>query len=367
MKSKATFGKSIIEENLQYIWVLLGFATLVLLLVVGVSISEGKSLALKLDDIIFVASIVVIPLFAVNTIFLFKHFGLPYFPGKRKVLILKMAGLFLGITVGTLVFEAIYTANGIYDDDYIVLGSFTLSTTASEVVSNLFFAALVGIPIFIKQQVRQSSSLALAAKVEELEKANRLNVKSQLEALQARVNPHFLYNSLNSIASLIHINPDQAEEMVLSLSELFRYSLNSGNEQLSTINEEIKMVETYFGIEQIRFGDKLTCHIELDKEIGQVLIPRFLLQPIVENAIKHGTSKIGSGKITVNVRKEEDNIHFEIADNGPNFPNTFEVGYGLKCVTDQLNLLYKDQHLFEMVNTPKKQVKIVLKNILNNA
>lgn len=367
MKRSATSGNTLVEENLQYIWILLGVALVFVLLIIGVRISEGMPITIDVENIIFLASVVAIPLVAVNTIYFFKYYGLDFCRNKQHVLALKITGLYLGVILGTLIFEAIYAAYGIIDDDYIVMGSFELSASASEVVSNVFSASFLGIPIFIKQQIRQSSSIALEAKKQELDSAQRLNVQSQLEALQARVNPHFLYNSLNSIASLIHVNPDQAEQMVVSLSELFRYSLNYSNGQLSTIAEEIKMVQTYLGIELIRFGDKLSYNIEVDQGLEQVLIPRFLLQPIVENAVKHGTSKISSGKIIVQVKQEQGSICFSIADNGPDFSDAFEAGYGLKCVTDQLNLLYKNKHVFEMMNTPKKQVRIVLENMLKNA
>lgn len=358
--------KTLLQENWQYLRVLMVLAVLSIALVFGVQLAEGIPLELDVNNRIFTLSLLFIPLFAVNIIYYLKTNFIEYCRNPRQVILLKTVGMYVGIISGTVLFEWIYGLYGIIDNDYIVLGPLELSPSVSEVISNAITATIIGIPIFIRQGIKDKANKEIKAKERELEKAHQLNVQSQLEALQARVNPHFLYNSLNSIASLIHINPDQAEQMVLSLSELFRYSLNYSDGQLSTIAKEVKMVETYLGIEMIRFGDQLTCEIDVEPGLEKVLIPRFLLQPIVENAIKHGTSKIKKGSIRLSIARSGNDLEFKVADNGPDFPELFNSGYGLKSVTDQLQLIYEDNHSFELLNSPEKHVRIVLKNVLSN-
>lgn len=367
MTASKTHTNPWLKENLQYLWYVLGGTVLMLSLPVVVMSVQDEPVEFSTENIIFFISLTVIPMTTVNTIYLMKRLIVPMIKTQNQVMLVKIIGLFMGAIAATVFFEWVYGLFGIVDDDYIVLGSWTLSPSESEVVSNTINAAIIGIPVFIWQRLKTNADIALEQKKKELVKANELNTQSQLEALQARVNPHFLYNSLNSIASLIHINPDQAEQMVLSLSELFRYSLNYSNGQLSTIAQEVKMVETYLSIELIRFGDKLQCEINVDKSLEQVLIPRFLLQPIVENAIKHGASKLASGSISMEIKRNGPDLVFTIADNGPDFPADFNAGYGIKCVTDQLNLLYNDKHSFAMLNEPEKHVKIILENALNDA
>lgn len=363
MKSNIGTINSWQRENSQYLWVILACAAVLFITTIALRLVDSQKATIYIEDMVYTLSVIFIPLIAVNIIYMLKRFFLKYCGSHTQILMLKVIGLFVGVAIGTVIFEVLYASLGIVDDDYVVLGGYTFSTSASEVITNLFFAVILGLPIFFKQQVSEKAARAIEKKEQQLHKANALNTQSKLEALQARVNPHFLYNSLNSIASLIHINPDQAEQMVLSLSELFRYTLNQDSGRLSTIAEEAKMVETYLGIEQIRFGDNLKCEINIDESLHNIQIPKFLLQPIVENAIKHGTSKVTKGHIRLEISRNTKDLVFSISDNGPAFPEEFTTGYGLKSVSDQLNLLYKDEHVFELLNEPEKMVKIVLKNI----
>jgi sensor histidine kinase YesM len=189
-----------------------------------------------------------------------------------------------------------------------------------------------------------------------------LNTKAELETLQAKINPHFLYNALNSIASLIHIDPDKAEEMVLLLSKFFRYSTALKNEYYSTVQEEVEIVETYLQVEKVRFDDRLEYFIEYEKGLPlNSLMPRFLLQPIVENAIKHSISRnTETGKIILKAWQEGDRLHLSVHDNGPPFPEPVVPGYGLQSIYEKLRLLCGEEAHMELVNGAYKHVKLVL-------
>ncbi len=189
----------------------------------------------------------------------------------------------------------------------------------------------------------------------------KLKTKAQLNALEARINPHFLYNSLNSIAGLIHENPDRAEDMTIELSKLFRATTGRQNESYHSIEEELTLVRSYLEIEQMRFGDRLKYTIDVAQDLLPHRIPRFLLQPLVENAIKHGISKIAkNGEISIKINSQEDQISIEIHDNGPDFGEAISGGYGLKSVQDKLDLIYEGKASLKIVNTPEKKLTILL-------
>jgi len=197
----------------------------------------------------------------------------------------------------------------------------------------------------------------------ELELANQkeLKLKSDLNALQSRINPHFLYNSLNSIATLSHIDADRTENMALALSRLFRYNINRDNDYIATIGSEIEMVKIYLDLEKNRFEDKLEYTINVKDELIDFEIPKFLLQPLVENAIKHGISKITEkGLIEVRIFDENKSLIIEIYDNGPEFQSDILSGYGLQNVQDKLKILYKKPFYIEFVNEGRKHLKITL-------
>lgn len=197
----------------------------------------------------------------------------------------------------------------------------------------------------------------------EIAKMKELKNQAELNALHSRINPHFLYNSLNSIASLAHIDPDKTENMATGLSELFKYSINKENKTHVTVIEELEMVKKYLEIEKTRFGDKLIYEIKVDKSTKKKLIPKFLIQPLVENAVKHGLSKLKDvGKITIEIKKVNTDLTISIFDNGPNFPKEPVSGYGLQNLHDKLELIYGNNAYINWENGENKHFKVILKN-----
>jgi two-component system, LytTR family, sensor kinase len=193
---------------------------------------------------------------------------------------------------------------------------------------------------------------------------NDLKTKAELEALQAKINPHFLYNSLNSVASLVHENPEKAEQMVLNLSKFYRYSTGRNNEYYDTAQNEIEMVITYLEVEKVRFDERLEYSVQYtDESLKSSKIPRFLIQPIVENALKHGLSKIaGQGIIKIVFNQIEQNLEISVYDNGVPFPENIMSGYGLKSIQDKLRLLCGENTSMELLNIPEKRVRILIES-----
>ncbi len=225
-----------------------------------------------------------------------------------------------------------------------------------------FIAAISAIRVFYNLIKYRIQSMVNQKDVE-LAKMKELKNQAELNALHSRINPHFLYNSLNSIASLAHINANKTENMATGLSELFRYSINKENKTFVTVAEELEMVEKYLEIEKTRFGDRLCFKINADEDSMEKQIPKFLIQPLVENAIKHGLSKIkGDGKIRVEIKQERKDLSITIFDNGPDFPKEPVSGYGLQNLHDKLNIIYGNNASINWENGDNKHVRITLKN-----
>lgn len=197
-------------------------------------------------------------------------------------------------------------------------------------------------------------------KLKELEniKLREQLTKAQLDALHAKINPHFLYNALNSIAGLALTDGVKTRKMALALSNFFRYSINTEQNNLITAADEVKMVETYLEIEKVRFEDRLNYETIIQPGIEKILIPRFILQPLVENSVKHGL-KGGDHNLFIRINIMQDvNTILAVEDNGLPFSESLEPGYGLKSVYDKLDMLFPGKYEVALINIPLKQVRI---------
>lgn len=195
----------------------------------------------------------------------------------------------------------------------------------------------------------------------ELSSLKALNAQAEVKLLQSQINPHFLYNALNSIASLAHTDASKTENMALSLSDLFKYTINRKGKKKNAIRDEVEMVKTYLEVEQIRFGDRLSYKVLVDESLNDIEIPMFLIQPLIENAVKHGVSKIeGTGEIQLKITKNKKNIIIMVTDNGPEFPDGLVSGHGLQTVYDLLKFSYADKASINITNEPVKQIKITI-------
>lgn len=208
----------------------------------------------------------------------------------------------------------------------------------------------------------RSRTVKISEQEYELMQLNDLKTRAELDALQAKINPHFLYNALNSIASLVHLDPDRAERMTMLLSKFYRYATTKNDQYFDTLDNELDMVRTYLDVEKVRFDERLEYRIELEDEtLKQVPVPRFLLQPLVENAIKHGIAKrAGLGIVRVRALREAGVLLLRIHDNGPAFPEAMNLGYGLRSIQDKLRLLCGTDACLDLVNGDDKYVEIRL-------
>ncbi len=165
--------------------------------------------------------------------------------------------------------------------------------------------------------------------------------RAQVEALQARIRPHFLFNSMNTVAALIRVDPDAAERTVEDLSELFRAALGQHDTGDGTLGEELALVERYLAIEQLRLGARLRVRRELDELPADFPLPRLLLQPLVENAVRHGIQPLREGgEVTLRGLREGDGVRIEISNPLSDMPAKPGNGHGLDSVRQRVAYRY---------------------------
>ena len=156
---------------------------------------------------------------------------------------------------------------------------------------------------------------------------------SKLQALRMQINPHFLFNTLNSIAALVYVNPRAADEMLGDLSALLRRSLDSMEEQEISLAQELEFIGAYIGIEQKRFGERLRVEQNVPDELMKALVPALILQPLVENAIRHGIEpRRGPGLVTIEAKQENKQLRLIVRDNGRGLPDADSNSSSRRCV-----------------------------------
>jgi signal transduction histidine kinase len=197
------------------------------------------------------------------------------------------------------------------------------------------------------------------------EALRELAVSAQLAALRAQVNPHFLFNSLNSIAQLIATEPRKAEACVERLAEIYRYLLHRGHSDFVPLAEELSVAESYLEIERARFGDALRVEEHIDARARDLLLPSLILQPLVENAVKHGISpKVGGGRVTIEARIDDGDLRLAVRDTGVGVGDQraiFEHGVGLRNVRERLLRLYGAEYAPQVVSRPGAGTTVTLR------
>ncbi|MBS1797120.1 MAG: histidine kinase [Acidobacteria bacterium] len=194
------------------------------------------------------------------------------------------------------------------------------------------------------ERERETARLALAAAQLETRLA-----EARLDALRMQLQPHFLFNTLNSIAVLMREDVAAADRMLVRLSELLRVALKSESVREVALRDELEFLRAYLEIEQVRFEDRLTVDFGIEAETLDARIPNLLLQPLVENAIRHGLApRAGAGKIVIESRRENGFLTLGVSDDGEGGAAVAETGIGLKNTRERLEKLYGAQQEFEI-------------------
>ena len=223
---------------------------------------------------------------------------------------------------------------------------------------------VVGIPLKIWNAIR------IERKLEEQE---RLLLEARLDALQRQINPHFIFNTLNSIASLVRFRPDQARELIVKLASILRVLLKDRDAFLP-LHEELQFTDDYLAIEVVRFGaEKLCVAKEMAANTMDILVPSMVLQPLIENSIKHGLEpRMSGGTITLRSRLQGERLVIEVDDDGVGMPPEKDfrapvsglirpgTGIGMRNVRERLHVLYGDDAGIDIISRPGRGTRVVL-------
>jgi LytS/YehU family sensor histidine kinase len=185
---------------------------------------------------------------------------------------------------------------------------------------------------------------------------------SRLDALRMQLHPHFLFNTLHTIAGLIAEQPPSARHMVIALGELLRLTLEDTGRPLRSLAEELEFADLYLGIEKLRLGERLVIDYDIEPEATRAEVPQLLLQPLFENAIRHGAARItGVCEVRFRAYREREWLRLMISNDGPaphGSSRPSRSGVGLTNTKDRLGLHYKDSFKFQYVNRPQGGVQI---------
>jgi two-component system, LytTR family, sensor kinase len=216
-------------------------------------------------------------------------------------------------------------------------------------ISNVFkYWAIVlihlGWQYYQRNRERERQNMALKAEL----------AQARLQALRMQINPHFLFNTLNTISALIHENPNVADRMIVRLSELLRRTLDRSDTQEVPLREEIAFLKDYLEIEQTRFGDRLAVDFRIERDAQDLMVPYLVLQPLVENAIRHGIEPHEEpGRIEVTANRNGDVLELKVVDNGDGMNSSADrEGIGLSNTRSRLSHLYGERASFELINRP---------------
>jgi hypothetical protein len=218
-------------------------------------------------------------------------------------------------------------------------GSFTLAACLTIVAG-----ISIGVYATLRERLEETT-LELHSKELERERALKLATEAQLASLESRIHPHFLFNTLNSISSLIPEDPARAERLVEQMAALLRFSLDANQSGLVPLESEVKIVGDYLAIEHARFGDRLRYHFDVPAELSHSQIPPLALQTLVENSVKYAIAPDrAGGEIRITAARSNESCRLEVSDSGPAFRlESAPAGHGLDNLKGRLSTLFGSQ------------------------
>lgn len=198
-------------------------------------------------------------------------------------------------------------------------------------------------------------------------RASRLETQlalAHLDLLKTQLHPHFLFNTLNAISALMHKNVDAADRMIVLLADLLRLALDKDDRHQVPLQNELEFLDRYLEIEKTRFRDRLKVEIDVDPECLGVQVPKLMLQPLVENSIRHGiAARSAAGQVAIHARRRGNRLDLEVSDDGPGLPQdpkALREGVGLANTRARLEQLYGSEYRFEMVNGPTGGLRVLV-------
>lgn len=228
------------------------------------------------------------------------------------------------------------------------------------VVIGLFFGGIGGITYFLSERIGQLDAEVKQRQLIQSE-TERRELEVQLKLLQAQIEPHFLFNTLANVSSLIDSDPALAKRLLERLNDWLRVALVRARSENSTLGDELDMLENYLQILSVRFGERLSWLIEVDDSVRQTSFPPMLLQPLVENAIRHGMEpKLGGSTIRIYASKEATSLRIQVVDDGAGFDTEIKPGAGLDNIRSRLKVLYGTAGCLNLESNEKGGVTAML-------
>jgi LytS/YehU family sensor histidine kinase len=259
--------------------------------------------------------------------------------------------------MGSFVLQEIFSIV-LKQQDKSLLQATILAITFGSIISYLFYFKLrLGIS---HEEIQRESTKGLSSEKETLE--------ANLGLLRAQIEPHFLFNTLSNVLSLIDTNPTNGKSMLVDLIHYLRTSLSRTFPDPMTLDQEIDMIKAYLNIQKIRMGERLHFNIELPDAVRKHPFPPMLLQPLVENAVKHGLEpKMEGGEITIKAMEENDLIRIEVTDTGSGFSSFHNTGVGMGNVRERIKLLYGEKGRLILEENKPNGVRAIIEVPTGNA
>lgn len=240
------------------------------------------------------------------------------------------------------------------------LGSWSEPQAWIAVVIGLFFGGIGGITYFLSMRIEQLDSEVRQRRMNEIE-SERRQTEAQLKMLQAQIEPHFLFNTLANVGSLIDSDPALAKKLLERLNDWLRIALQRTRSAQTTLGDELDMLENYLEILKIRFGARLRWRVAVDAEARATPFPPMLLQPLVENAVRHGIEpKVGGGEIVISAELQSAGLSLEVSDSGVGMQAQGGAGTGLANVRERVDALYGAQGRLQLQGNANGGVTAIL-------
>lgn len=266
--------------------------------------------------------------------------------------------LIIGVAGGTLI--GLHLGPFLLRQFFSVALKWTPRDLLQAILFSIAFGGAISYFFFSKTRLKVSRREIQQERIRRLSKEKEA-LEANLRLLQAQIEPHFLFNTLSNILSLIDTSPDQGKAMLVDLIHYLRTSLSRTRHDLITLNQEIEIIQAYLNILRIRMGERLRFRIELPDNLKEEPFPPMLLQPLVENAVKHGLEpQIQGGEILIRIAEKDGFVRSEIIDSGFGFSSYWEAGVGLNNVRERLRLLYGERGRLIIEENQPRGVRAVI-------
>jgi sensor histidine kinase YesM len=243
------------------------------------------------------------------------------------------AGALAGLEIGIFILEYFFG----------IALNWRMNVMVQSVITAMIFSSAASYFFVTKAKLKQRNELIEQERIKTVA-LQKEALEANLRMLQAQIEPHFLFNTLSNVVSLIDTDPARGKAMLLDLTKYLRTSLSRTMPEKTTLAQEIDMIEAYLNIQNIRMGERLNFKVDVPGNLRQLPFPPLLVQPLVENAVKHGLEpKVEGGKITVRAAKQNGLLTVEVADTGLGFSTFGQNGIGIANVRERLRLLFADR------------------------